>query len=262
MASLNNAITPRFLRHINLLSVANFDEDTLLRIFTTILGISFEGHPESKNMVTVLKNSIELYDECLRILRPTPQKSHYIFNLRDLSKLILGICKADKAKVHSENIGRLWGHESSRIFVDRLLPEDKSVVENLINNIGKKWGKNMNKVYFSDILSPSHERIYEEISDLEKVNLTVATSLNNYNMVSDRPMDLVLFNYALEHILIVLRIIRQPKGHALLVGLGGSGRKSFSYLSSFIAEYSQFNLEITKQYGFTHFREDMKKLFI
>ena len=183
-----------------------------------------------------------MYNECLRILRPTPNKSHYIFNLRDLSKLILGICRADKTKVHSENIGRLWGHEANRIFVDRLLPEDKGTIENLISNMGKKWGKNMNKVYFSDILSPSHERSYEEINDLEKVNLSVTTSLNNYNMVSDRPMDLVLFNYALEHILIILRIIREAKGHALLVGLGGSGRKSFSYLSSSIAEFSQFTL--------------------
>jgi dynein heavy chain len=61
------------------------------------------------------------------------------------------------------------------------------------------------------------------------------TALNNYNLVSDKPMDLVLFNYALEHVLIILRILRQPKGHALLVGLGGSGRKSFTYLSSSIA---------------------------
>ena len=45
MASLNNSISPRFLRHVNLLSIANFDEDNLFRIFTTILGISFEGHP-------------------------------------------------------------------------------------------------------------------------------------------------------------------------------------------------------------------------
>ena len=63
----------------------------------------------------------------------------------------------------------------------------------------------------------------------------MATALNNYNMVSDKPMDLVLFNYALEHLLIILRIIRQPKGNALLVGMGGSGRKSFSYLGAFIA---------------------------
>lgn len=100
----------------------------------------------------------------------------------------------------------------------------------------------MNNAYFSDILSPSHERSYEEISDIDKVSLTVSTALNNYNLVSDKPMDLVLFNYALEHILIILRILRQPKGHALLVGLGGSGRKSFTYLSSFIADLNPYSL--------------------
>lgn len=162
-------------------------------------------------------------------------KSHYIFNLRDLSKLITGICRADKLKIHSENIGRLWGHEARRVFVDRLLPEDKHIVETFIETIGKRWGKNMNVTYFTDILSPSHQRSYEEIPDLEKVSMTVSSALANYNLVTDKPMDLVLFNYALQHILIILRILRQPKGHALLVGLGGSGRKSFTYLSSFIA---------------------------
>ena len=127
----------------------------------------------------------------------TPVKFHYIFNLRDLSKLVIGICRVDKTKVHSENIGRLWAHECRRVFVDRLLPEDKPIVEKLIEEIGKKWGKNMNSAYFSDILSPSHERSYEEINDLEKVNVSVTTALNNYNLVSDKPMNLVLFNYAL-----------------------------------------------------------------
>lgn len=93
----------------------------------------------------------------------------------------------------------------------------------------------MNVTYFTDILSPSHQRSYEEIPDLEKVSMTVSSALANYNLITDKPMDLVLFNYALQHILIILRILRQPKGHALLVGLGGSGRKSFTYLSSFIA---------------------------
>lgn len=74
------------------------------------------------------------------------------------------------------------------------------------------------------------------------MSLTVSTALNNYNLLSDKPMDLVLFNYALEHVLIILRILRQPKGHGLLVGLGGSGRKSFTYLSVFIAELNPFSL--------------------
>lgn len=44
MSALNNDITPRFLRHNTLLSIANFDDDTLHRIFSTLLSISFEGH--------------------------------------------------------------------------------------------------------------------------------------------------------------------------------------------------------------------------
>ena len=74
-------------------------------------------------------------------------------------------------------------------------------------------------------------------------------------------MDLVLFEYALKHILIILRIIRQPRSSALLIGLGGSGRKSFAQLASFIADYNTMSLEITKNYGMVQFREDMKKIF-
>jgi dynein heavy chain len=36
-------ITPRFLRHLNLISVAEFNDDTLNKIFTTILGIYFKN---------------------------------------------------------------------------------------------------------------------------------------------------------------------------------------------------------------------------
>jgi dynein heavy chain, axonemal len=144
--------------------------------------------------------------------------------------------------------------------MDRLLPAEKHVVEDLISSIGKRWGKNTDNAYYSDILN-QHDRSYEEIADLEKVLLSVTTSLNNYNLISDKPMDLVLFDYALKHMLIILRIIRQPKSSALLIGLGGSGRKSFAQLASFIAEYTPMTLEITKNYGYNQFREDIKKIF-
>jgi hypothetical protein len=38
--------------------------------------------------------SVELYRTVARELLPTPSKSHYLFNTRDLAKLILGVMQA------------------------------------------------------------------------------------------------------------------------------------------------------------------------
>jgi dynein heavy chain len=89
-------LTPRFLRHCNLVSVTVFDEETLNRIFMTLLTVSFKNHSEERHLPNLLSNCITLYNECVNILLPTPTKSHYLFNLRDFSKLVLGICRADK----------------------------------------------------------------------------------------------------------------------------------------------------------------------
>lgn len=75
-------------------------------------------------------------------------------------------------------------------------------------------------------------------------------------------MNLVLFVSAIEHIVKIHRIITTEYGHGLLVGVGGSGRKSLTELATFIASYEIFSIEISKNYDFKAWRDDMKeKLF-
>lgn len=95
---------------------------------------------------------------------------------------------------------------------------------------------------FGDIYSPFgvEDRTYEELADVEKMKACANNALEQYNGNTDKPMQLVLFNFAIEHLLRVGRILKQPNGHALLVGVGGSGRQSLTRLASKIPDYDIF----------------------
>lgn len=72
---------------------------------------------------------------------------------------------------------------------------------------------------------------------------------------------MVLFNDALEHLTRVHRALRMHRGHVLVVGIGGSGKKSMIKLASFAAGYQLFQIVLSRGYNETFFREDMKRLY-
>lgn len=68
---------------------------------------------------------------------------------------------------------------------------------------------------------PKH---YEEMRNIQEIQAKCEEALEMYNESSTKPMDLVLFSFAVEHLCRISRILNQPGGHGLLIGVGGSGR--------------------------------------
>ena len=75
-------------------------------------------------------------------------------------------------------------------------------------------------------------------------------------------MNLVLFEDALEHLCRIHRILTMDRGHALLVGIGGSGKQSLTKIAAFTAGYLVFEITLSRGYGETEFREDLKRLYV
>lgn len=61
-------------------------------------------------------------------------------------------------------------------------------------------------------------------------------------------MNLAMFLFAVEHVSRICRVLSQPGGNMLLVGLGGSGRQSLARLAAFICGMEV--IQVHFQYSF------------
>ena len=65
---------------------------------------------------------------------------------------------------------------------------------------------------------------------------------------------------AIKHICRISRILMQPRGNAMLIGVGGSGKQSVTRVACHIGEMQFYQLEIGRGYNHASFLEDLKAM--
>ncbi|XP_033231151.1 dynein heavy chain 5, axonemal [Belonocnema kinseyi] len=284
-----NDIPSRLKRQFCIFNCTLPNDTSIDRIFS-VLG---EGHYNSKRgfsseVRSLVKKLIPLtrvlWQRTRATLLPTPAKFHYVFSLRDLSRIWQGMVGTLSTVIEKESILMLlWKHECTRVFSDRftLLSDknwfDKELAQVVNDNLGESYigmiGSNPAFVDFMrDAPEPTGEegedadmelpKVYEPVYDHQVLRDRLDMFLSQFNeMQRGSGMDLVFFPDAMLHLVKISRVIRHPRGNVMLVGVGGSGKQSLTKLSSFIAGYKTFQITLTRSYNVANFLEDLKFLY-
>ena len=270
-----NEVSPRLLRHFHMVWLTNLSEKAMSSIFTSILdGFLKHNAPQLLELSPLLvKSSVDIYIKIQKELLPTPLRSHYTFNLRDLSKVFQGILMVQKEDLaEKSNLIKLWCHEGARVFRDRLINDEdrlwynNATLEQLHSNAAydaSEWQiEDFASIMFGNFCGKGAKKAYQELADRAKLDAVLVDSLDEYNVSFSSRMELVFFNDAVHHVSRISRVLAQPRGNALLVGVGGSGRQSLTRMASFIADYKCRQIEITRGYGKNEWHENLKDILM
>ena len=272
-------INPRLQRHFCTIAVGMPEPPSLVTIYETFLGGHLEEFSAELNNPTfwgsLIKASLALHSSVANSFRKTAANFHYEFNVRHLSSLFQGLITSKKDRFNTaEKFVLLWIHEAERVYGDRLVCRaDIAKYQQLVQVQAKKAFPNCNtsRYFATENASPlifchfskEGDTEYDQIggSNMEDLKNTLNAQLVDYNSnENNNAMHLDLFDDAIKHVARIVRILRNESGHAMLVGVGGSGKRSLARLATHICGYSVRQISISSKYGESEFKDDLRKM--
>lgn len=118
--------------------------------------------------------------------------------------------------------------------------------------------------YRNAIGNAREPRVYEDLLDYEAIYFLFQEILDEHNGGNQSSnLCLVLFEYCLEHLTRIHRVLRMYRGNVLLVGPSGVGKKSLCQLATFAASRELFEINlIASNYNLYAFEQDLKTVLI
>ncbi|XP_039715549.1 dynein axonemal heavy chain 17 isoform X1 [Pteropus medius] len=267
-------IDPRLQRHFCVFAVSFPGQEALTTIYSTILSqhLAYRSAPMvvQKMSNQLVASALALHQKVTATFLPTAIKFHYIFNLRDLSNIFQGLLFSTAEILRTPlDLVRLWLHEAERVYGDKMVDEkDQETLRRVTMASTKKFFDDLGDELlfarpniFCHFAQGVGEAKYLPVTDVAHLNKLLVDVLDSYNEVN-AVMNLVLFEDAVAHICRINRILEAPRGNALLVGVGGSGKQSLSRLAAYISSLEVFQITLKKGYAVLDLKADLSAQYI
>ena len=268
-------VNPRLQRWFATFAIGMPGSTSLLTIYQTFLDGHLSNFSEEIQTLSnsLIKAALGLHASVSNTFRKTAANFHYEFNIRHISNVFQGLLVSQPQQfTNPEKLILLWLHESERVYGDRLVnASDMAKYNSLAQGqckkifpsfpIAKFYAKeNAEPLLFCNFVESIEDPVYDQVTCLHSMNDVLEEALREYNE-TNATMDLVLFEDAMNHIARIVRIVRNESGHALLVGVGGSGKQSLSRLAAFICGYSVMQIVISSTYSLNDLKDDLKAMY-
>ncbi|TPX70381.1 hypothetical protein SpCBS45565_g01824 [Spizellomyces sp. 'palustris'] len=263
-------INARLQRHFATFAVNFPGVDSLQSIYLQILTGHLKGFPNNIQRLSekLVAASLLLHKKVAATFLPTAVKFHYIFNLRDLSNIFQGLLFSNKDTLREPiDLVRLFLHETMRTYGDKMDETDRSQLQKFQQEVVKKTFDDMDQsainaepVIFTHFASGIGDPKYGQIKEWSVLKKLLDEAQMQYDEVN-AAQNLVLFEDAMSHVCRINRILESPRGNALLVGVGGSGKQSLARLAAFISQMEVFQITLKKGYSVTDLKTDLAGLY-
>lgn len=264
-------VCERCQRHFATFAVAMPSQSDLTTIFTSVFGghlLNFQ--PVMQELTSkIVDTAIQLHDAVSTKFLPSAVRFMYNWNMRELTNIFQGLCHAKGDYfIKPSMLVKLFTHESYRVYADRLVTEDEVEVFNgIFTDIVKKNLPmeeeevvcEQNNVFTNFVTTTDGS--YLPIPSMDKLKSVLDAKLVEYNE-SNAIMDLVLFEQAILHVTRINRILQNPGGNAMLIGVGGSGKQSLCRLAAFISDFEVRQIAVTSSYSVEDLKEELRSVYM
>lgn len=281
-------LSSRFLRHFCVYSINNFSCDTITKIYFTTLQHCWKksGFPsDTANMATQLTQStLYIYRQIQNHFKPNINQCHYVFNLRDFTRVIKSclFLRKDTYDSNKKIYMKIWTHEILRTFGDRMNTQEdhdwlfgnikhcfqeyfeeniNEIFENLLENEEITIQNLENLIFgFNGEVDNQGVQRYEEQTNITTLLETVNTSLMEFNKSNRVKLNITVFKDSILRLVKLSRILKSSPGNALLIGISGSGRRNLTKLASYINNIKFMQPNITMNYSGKDWNDQIKSI--